>query len=192
MQQGDILQFLQALDAALVEYAQPGERLDLYLIGRSALVLRYGLSLATRDVDIVERTGSPRLEQKALELFGEGTSQAATWGLYLHGVPQGLPPIPQTYCKKSCDLPGDWKVLRPRQPEVHDLAVTKLKRFHAKDREDLPILCDTGDLTPQGLQRALDSAYAFSLDDDEDPGRKRAYENLQRVLAYLNGGSRTL
>jgi hypothetical protein len=192
MEQSKVWQFLQALDAALVEHAQEGERLDLYLIGRSALVLRYGLPLATRDVDMVARMGSAKLQAKALELFGEGTPSARAWGLYLQEVPQGLPPIPQTYCKKSSELPGDWKVLRPKQPEAHDLAVTKLKRFHAKDREDLQILCDMGDLTPDGLERALDSAYAFSLDDEEDPGRKRAYENLRHVLRYLSGEIRTL
>lgn len=34
MQPGEVVQFLKALDAALVEYAAEGERLDLYLIGR--------------------------------------------------------------------------------------------------------------------------------------------------------------
>jgi hypothetical protein len=192
MKPSDVLQFLHALDAALVEYAPEGERLDLYLIGRSALILRYELTLATKDVDMVGRTGNLELERKALELFGPGTTNAATWGLYLQEVPQGLPPIPQTYCKKSSVIPGDWKVLRPQQPEAHDLAVTKLRRFHTTDREDLRILCDAGDLTPEGLERALDSAYAFSPDEEEDPGRKRAYENLRRVIAYLNGATRTL
>jgi hypothetical protein len=192
MRQSKIIQFLHALDAALVEYANEGERLDLYLIGRAALILRYDLALATKDVDVVARTGPPDLEQKALELFGEGTSNAATWGLYLQAVPQGLPPIPQTYCTRSSALPGDWQVLRPMQPEAHDLAATKLKRFHAKDREDLQLLCDAGDLTPEGLQRALDSAYAFGADEEEDPGRKRASDNLRRVIGYLNGESRTL
>lgn len=192
MGQNDITQFLLALDAALAPYAKEGERLDLYLIGRSALVLRYGLILATRDVDMVARMGLPQLEEKALELFGVGTPNAVTWGLYLQAVPQGLPPIPQTYCQKSSAIPGDWKVLRPKQPEAHDLAATKLKRFHAGDREDLRIMCDAGDLTAEELQRALDSAYTFSLDDDEDPGRRQAYQNLRRVIAYLNGEQRTL
>ena len=144
------------------------------------------------DIDMVARMGPLELEQKALELFGEGTSNAATWGLYLEAVPQGLPPLPQSYCKQSTAIPGDWKVVRPKQPEVHDLAVTKLRRFHTKDREDLRLLCDTGDLTPEGLRRALDSAYTFSMDDEEDPGRKWAYENLERVIAYLQAETRTL
>jgi hypothetical protein len=156
------------------------------------LILRYGLTLATKDVDVVGRMGSPELEKRALALFGPGTAHAARWGLYLQTVEQGLPPIPQGYCQRCQDIPGNWLILRPKQPELHDLAVTKLKRFHAGDREDLRIMCDAGDLTVAGLQHALDLAFFFSLDDDEDPSRRRAYGNLDKVIAYLNGSSRTL
>jgi hypothetical protein len=148
----EILGFLEAIDAELVKHAKEGERLDLYLIGRSALILRYGLNLATKDVDIVHFHGS-ELELRAVELFGKGTRNAERLGFYLEPVPQGLPPIPRGYCPRSEDLPGPWRVLRPRQPEPHDLAVTKLKRFHAKDRGDLRILCDSGQLNAERLRR---------------------------------------
>jgi Nucleotidyltransferase of unknown function (DUF6036) len=192
VQPNDILRFLQAVDAELTKHAKAGERLDLHLLGRSALILHYGLGLGTKDVDIVWKAGSPQLEDKALEVFGKGTANAAQWGLYLEAVPQGLPPIPQGYCKRCQEIPGKWQVLRPKQPDLHDLAVTKLKRFHAKDREDLQIMCDKGDLTAERLRSALDLAFAFSLDDEEDPGRKAAYQNVEKVIAYLNGTSRTL
>jgi hypothetical protein len=192
MQKNQILEFLGALDAALTPFAASGNRLDLHLIGRSALILRYGLALGTNDVDVVERAGLPDLETRALELFGKGTPNAARWGLYLQGVPQGLPPIPQGYCKRCQEIPGDWQVLRPRLPEVHDLAATKLRRFHATDREDLRIMCDAGDLTTAGLVRALDLAYAFGADEEEDVGRKQAYRNLTKVTDYLEGRSREL
>ena len=40
----EIVRFLEAIDAELVPYAGPGERMDLYLLGRSALIVRYGPS----------------------------------------------------------------------------------------------------------------------------------------------------
>ncbi len=43
-----ILHFLNDLDAALVPHAE-GERLDLYHIGRSALVWKHGFVAATHD-----------------------------------------------------------------------------------------------------------------------------------------------
>jgi len=151
MGRDEILNFLKAIDAELAGHAEESERLDLYLIGRSALILRYGVTLATKDVDIVHFHGL-ELEHKAIELFGKGTENAERLGSYLEPVPQGLPPIPGGYCKRSQDIPGDWQVLRPKQPEPHDLVVTKLKRFHAKDRQDLRILCDSGELMSDRLR----------------------------------------
>lgn len=185
----EILRFLQAIDAELVEHAGEGERLDLYLIGRSALILRYGLNIGTKDVDIVQVDGLS-LQVKAVELFGKSTGNAERWGFYLEPVPQGLPPIPGTYCHRSEPMPGDWRVLRPMQPDPHDLAVTKLKRFHAKDREDLQILCDSGELDADRLRKGLDSAFAWA--DKEDPDRDLAARNLARVIEYLEGRTRTL
>ena len=182
-----ILRFLHAVDDELAMLVKDGRRLDLYLIGRSALILRSGLNLATRDVDMVGRMGDRELEEQALELFGKGSLGARTHGLYLEEVPQGLPPIPGGYKNRARELPGNWRVLRPREPEAHDLAVTKLKRFHAADQEDLKILCDRGDLTAGGLERALASAFMWEADDD--PGHEAAKANLGVVLAYLDTGA---
>jgi len=96
MRRDEIVQFLQAIDAELVLHVAEGERLDLHLIGRSALILRYGLDLATRDIDIVHVHGSA-LEGRALDLFGKGTRNAERLGFFLEPVPQGLPPIPGGY-----------------------------------------------------------------------------------------------
>jgi hypothetical protein len=184
MTSDEILDFLKAVDSELVQHAKEGERLDLYLIGRSSLIVRFGLNLATKDVDIVHFHGS-ELEDKAVELFGKGTVNAERLGFYLEPVPQGLPPIPGGYCSRSEDIPGDWQVLRPKQPQPDHLAVTKLSRFHAKDREDLQILCDSGSLNAENLSNSLTSAFMW--DEAEDPKRKRAYANLQILINYLDG-----
>jgi len=189
MRRDEIVQFLQAIDAELALHVAHGERLDLYLIGRSAPILRYGLDLATRDIDIVHVHGSA-LEGRALEQFGKGTRNAERLGFFLEPVPQGLPPIPGGYFHRAVDLPGSWRVLRPKQPEPHDLAVTKLKRFHAKDRQDLQILCDSDDLDADRLSEALDSAFAWA--EKDDPDRERAAANLRRVIDDLEGRTRTL
>ncbi len=189
MDKSEIVRFLQAIDEELAKHAKEGERLDLYLLGRSALIVRYGLSLATKDVDLVTRGEVPELQVKAFDLFGKGTPNANKWGLYLEGVPEGLPPVPGRYRKLSVELPGDWKVLRPKQLDPHDLAVTKLRRFHAGDREDLRILCDSGDLTREGLERALDSAYPWGMDEEEDPDCKRVNDHFRKVIDYLEGRS---
>jgi hypothetical protein len=192
MAKSRIVEFLEALDNELAKHAQHGQRLDLYLIGRASVLLRYGLTLATKDVDMIGRTDTPELEAKALELFGKDTAAAQRWGLYLEAVPPGLPPVPGRYKSLAVELAGDWKVLRPKQLEPHDLAVTKLKRFHTGDRQDLKIMCDAGDLTRVGLEQALDSAFPFGLDEDEDPWAKPVKRSFQQLLDYLDGRDRNL
>jgi hypothetical protein len=68
--------------------------------------------------------------------------------------------------------------------------VTKLKRFHAKDRQDLQILCDTGQLDADRLREVLESAFVWA--EKEDPDRERAARNLLRVIDYLEGRAKTL
>jgi hypothetical protein len=191
MRTDQILDFLTAVDQELTRHAEEGETLDLYLIGRSALILRLGLDLMTKDVDVVYLHGS-ELQGKAEEHFGKGTPGAERWGFYLEAVSSGLPPIPAGYQGRSENVPGAWKILRPKQLEIHDLAVTRLKRFHPKDRNDLRILCETGRLHADGLRRALDLAFAFAADEEEDPGRKTASANLRVVIDYLEGRRREL
>ena len=163
MENEDIFSFLLAIDDELAKVAADGERLDLYLLGRSALVLGFGVRLMTKDVDVVYTHGSNLLD-RAIEIFGVGTSSAAAHGFYLEAVSSGLPPLPSGYQKRCIAIPGPWRVLRPGRPEIHDLAATKLSWFHARDREDVQILCDTGDLTVDGLRSAVELAFAFSAD----------------------------
>jgi Nucleotidyltransferase of unknown function (DUF6036) len=185
----DLHRFLRAIDAELVHHAKEGETVDLYLLGRSALVLGYGLNLMTKDVDIVHIHDSP-LQTVAEETFGRDTAAAKRLGFYLESVSSGLPPLPIGYTTRCIDVEGPWVVIRPKRPEANDLAVTKLKRFHAKDREDVRILCDRGLLDPATLRERLDLAHTFT--EEGEKGREAAYANLEIVIQYLEGQRRTL
>jgi len=186
--------FLQRIDDRLVLQAQAGERLDLYHIGRSALVLHYGFALSTQDFDIVEQHASP-LEIKLIAEFKKGTPAARELGLYIDPVPAGVPPLPGGYRQRCTEVRGPWRVLRLWQLEVHDLAVTKLKSFRTNDRQDLRQLCDRGLIAKDKLRQALGEAYQFSLpgkDDADDPDRVKAFQHLERVEHYLDGMLPTL
>lgn len=87
-------------------------------------------------------------------------------------------------------MAGTWKVLKVWQPEANDLAASKLKRYAAKDRDDLRHLCDKGFLQAEKLRQSLTNAFIW--DPDDDPIRERAFANLERVIAYLEGKSRDL
>jgi hypothetical protein len=190
--------FLDRLDEELLPSAKQGARLDLYLLGRAALVLSYQFPLSTQDIDIV-RPPDSELANKAIEVLGRGASLARTLGLYLDPVPPGLPPLPHWYARRCTLFPGNWKVLRVWALEVHDLAVTKLKSFRPQDREDLQILCDRGLLDAAKLYESLDAAFPFrspkteDVEDDPDtPDWGKALAGFRRVEAYLKGSSTSL
>jgi len=181
--------FLGAVDDELARHAGKGETLVLYLIGRSALILGYGLQLMTKDVDVIEVTNS-RLFTLAVEVFKKGGAGHAGHGFYLEAVSSGLPPLPIGFERRCVDVPGPWVVIQPKRPEAHDLVVTKLRRFHAGDREDVQMLCDTGEVELGTLRERFNLAYAFS--DMDDPKVEAAVANLESVAAYLVGRRRVL
>jgi hypothetical protein len=80
----------------------------------------------TKDVDVVHVAGS-RLLGIAERLFGRDGPARPEWGFYLESVPGGLPPLPIGFERRTVDVPGSWRVIRPKRPEAHDLIVTKLK-----------------------------------------------------------------
>src|SRR4051794_38084448 len=80
-----LTRFLKALDDAIAQVAEVGEILDLYVIGCAALVLGYGYTRQTGDVDVY-RVGNSELLERAERFFGRGTDNAATYGYYLETV----------------------------------------------------------------------------------------------------------
>ena len=182
-----ILRFLKAIDEALAGQTTEGDRLDLYLIGKAALILFYdvGRDSATRDVDVVQLSQDREpLLQLALELFGARSQAVATRGLYLEAVPSALPPMPGAFRARSQPFAEEsYRVLMVHQLEVHDLVVSKLRRFAAKDRQDIRELCDKGLLRPEELKSAFDSAFVWTTEKDGDDARDNASAALQSVTA---------
>lgn len=181
--------FFDAIDEALARFAN-GQRLDFYLLGRSAMVWRYKATFSTKDIDVV-KLDSP-LEEKAKELFGKDTAKAKELGLYLDLVPDVIPPLPGGFKIRSTEILGNWRVIRLWLLEPHDFAATKMKSFRPQDRQDLRFLCDQGELQADKLRQALEKAWMWSTANDGDPSRDRAFENLQKVIAYLEGRSPAL
>ncbi len=77
-----ILKFLAALDAALVSQAPEVERIDMYVIGKAAVILFYGgeqSGAMTSDVDVVQ-ISHPPVPLLSLEgaFIWDSTHQATT------------------------------------------------------------------------------------------------------------------
>lgn len=185
-----ILRFLTDLDTALVPLAG-GERLDLYHLGRSALVWKHGFAATTYDVDVVGIEGEGQLMTEALRLFGHATPKAQEHGLYLQLVPPGLPPVPAKYKERASEAVEGWVVIRLFELDDHDLAVTKLGRFKPRDTEDLRLMCEEGLLDASTLETRLEGVMWSRKDwheEDGGPEYARAFANLRVVQKFLREG----
>src|SRR5689334_16949472 len=95
--------FLTALDDELAQTARSSEHLGLYVIGCAALVLGYGYTRQTADVDVY-RDGNRELLEQAEKEFGRGTANAATFGYYLETVGTDLK-CPEGFKSRSKSIP---------------------------------------------------------------------------------------
>jgi hypothetical protein len=176
--------FLADVDRALAPAAE-GQVLEVYHIGRSALVWEYGYTASTNDFDFLHPKKGEELLDLALQLFGPGKPKAVEHGLYLEVVYDAFPPMPQAYKKRARRVEGPWDVLRVYHLDPYDMIASKLRRFSAKDRSDIRMLCDQCPIDPVRLEEILETAYPFNLEKDGDEFRDSAFRSLRVVQRYL-------
>ncbi len=159
----NLTSFLVHLDQDLAS----DDKVVLYMGGGAAILLAYEGQLRTEDVDLIgEKAGVlKRLSDKA----GKGSDLHRATEYYLDIVPPGL--FPQEWGwrgrAKRVDVPGvvhiDLRVL-----ELHDLILSKLKRFAGKDREDIRGLCNRGDFESETLRsRFVQARLRYDHDERE-------------------------
>jgi len=124
--------FLTAIDVAFEQ------TLELHCIGGFAIAMLYGLPRPTVDIDCLAVI--PVDEIARLEfLAGQGSPLHTRHGVYLQHV--GIVNIPENYADRLIPIfPSEFRRLRLRGLEAHDLALSKLERNSARDREDLKFL----------------------------------------------------
>ena len=153
---------------------------DLFLLGGCSLILFDDRMGATKDLDVVsERLYSSNEEAAAVlvERFGKTSGRVP----YLDPVPGGLPPLPLGWAGRAVRRPSPSPTLRIWSLDAADLIVTKLRRWHPRDRADVRHVCDRH---PEVRDRlATISAVDFFADDWWEAMEPRR----DRVLAYLDG-----
>ena len=153
---------------------------DLFLLGGSSLVLFDGRIGATRDLDVVAERLHGSHEQAAailIESFGESSGRVP----YLDPVPGGLPPLPLGWSARAVRRPSPSDTLRVWSLDPVDLIVTKLRRWHPRDRADVRHVCDRHPDVRDRLAVVSESDF-FEVDWWEQMAPRR-----DRVLAYLDG-----
>ena len=126
------LPFLRAVDEQL------GGLTAVHCLGGFVIATLYGLPRATADVDIIEAQGSADLRALA-RIAGKGSELAKRHRFYFDVVT--IADVPEHYADRLIDLfPREFKNLRLRAFEPHDLALAKLVRNADHDREDVKLL----------------------------------------------------
>ena len=129
----------------------------LHCIGGFALAMLYGLPRPTVDVDCL--TVIPIEKTTLLQsLAGHGSVLHKKYGVYMQQV--GIVTVPENYAERMRPIfPEAFRRLMLLGLEAHDLALSKLERNSARDREDIKYLARAAPLD----RSILESRYQAEL-----------------------------
>lgn len=152
-----LLDYLGVLDRRLVD---TGKSTLLYLSGGAAVVLAYGSTERTKDVDAFVAERNQVLDE--LQAWaGKNTAVAKREGYFFEVVPPIYPLAPGMF-DRALPLKGlNLQAITPFAIELHDIIVTKLGRYHAKDRSDIELLTRI----PGFRHERLTELYALARDE---------------------------
>jgi hypothetical protein len=140
--------FLSDIDRALYK------PVVLHCIGGFAVAMLYNLPRPTVDVDcfsVVPEEEIARLQS----LAGRASPLHRQHSVYLQHV--AVVTVPENYAERLKPLPGaHFRRLKLFGLEAHDLALSKLERNSARDREDVKFLARAAPLTLSMLKRRYD------------------------------------
>jgi hypothetical protein len=132
-------EFLRAVDAAWS--LKTDHKIPLHVLGSTALFLQTDYVRGTKDGDVLQtrHIASP-IRERLLELAGPKSKLAVNYGMYIDIVSPNIPMLPMS---------SEWHAypLRLQHFEVevldiHDVVVSKLKRWHAGDRDDVRAMAE--------------------------------------------------
>lgn len=173
--------FIRELDRA---WDRPtGEKTVLRIIGSTALMLQADYERGTKDSDILETDDLGRgTRARLLALAGKGTELHGRHRLCVEFVSSGFPLIPQKPLWLDVpDLNENLVHFHIEVLDVVDVVVSKLRRFHAHDVQDIEAMVDRG-LVPHEtlIKRFLAAVDCFTLDSRAEDLPK-CVKNLNRV-----------
>lgn len=164
----------------------------LHLIGATALALTVGHDRGTRDADVLTMIDlGPDAQAHLLTLAGPGTRLAQRWKMHVELVPNGVPFLPRPTAWCDVALPDAPATVRVRALDVVDVAVSKLKRFHANDQADVDAMIRAGHIAHEALVERFLSAVDGLLGDAREQDLPRYVRNLHTVERDMLGVDET-
>lgn len=180
-----IERFLKEIDANWTPIG--GEPITLQLIGSAALMLQTNYERGTKDGDVLEsRDGSPAIKEQLLDLAGRGTDLHKQFRIYIDVVNRAILFLPQGPIFHP--LPNvKLKNFKAEVLDIHDVVLSKLKRYNSDDASDIRAMVDQNLLDHKRLiERFKMAAEWFSM-DARAPDVPRYLRNLHQVERDLLG-----
>jgi hypothetical protein len=180
-----IREFLRDVDGAWMPTASP--KIPLRIIGSTALMLQASYERGTKDSDVLETVdlrGDTRTRLEAIA--GRGSKLHVRHKLYVDIVSGALPFLaPSPRWLEVPDLNPDLTSFHVQVLDVVDVVVSKLKRFHAFDLQDIEAMVERG-FVDHGvlIERFREAVDGYLLD-------ARA-EDLPKYVANLHQVERDL
>lgn len=151
--------FLHDLDT---ELAGPTE---IHCLGGFVVAEYYGVARPTSDVDIIQVRGASTVLD-VQRIGGKGSALAKKHRVYIDIVT--VADVPERYEERLIDVyPGEFRNLKVRVFERHDLALAKLGRNQDYDREDIRRLAQGPGLDVAILEQRYRDELRWQLENPE-------------------------
>ena len=138
---------------------------EIHCLGGFVVAEYYGLARPTSDVDIIQVRGAANVADMQ-RIGGKGGVLARKHRVYIDIVT--IADVPQRYEERLIDAyAGEFRNLRVRVFERHDLALAKLGRNQDYDREDVRRLADGPGLDPTILEQRYRDELRWQLGNPE-------------------------
>lgn len=155
--------------------------ITLQVIGSAALMLQTDYDRGTKDGDVLEsKTDKDAIKAQLLALAGKETDLHKRLRLYIDVVNGAILFLPQKPAfHPLSDLP--LKNFSVEVLDVVDVALSKLRRFHSDDKNDIRAMADRGLLDHKRLVTRFNGAVDWFSMDARAPEVKRCLRNLHAV-----------
>jgi hypothetical protein len=187
-----IRDFLRDLDRAWTPVASPN--IPLRIIGSTALMLQANYERGTKDSDVLETADLDANTRARLEeIAGKGSKLHIRHRLYIDIVSGSLPFLPPSpQWLDAPDLNGALASFHVQVLHIADVVVSKLKRFHPYDLQDIDAMVERGRLDHGVLVEHFREAVDGYLLDARAEDLPKYVANLHQVERDLYGVPETM
>ena len=174
-----IKEFLTEIDARWKPIGE--EPITLQIIGSAALMLQCDYDRGTKDMDVLEaQGGSPAIKEKLLAMAGKETDICKQFRIYIDVVTRAILFLPQRpIFHPLASLP--LKNFKIEVLDINDVVLSKLKRYHSDDKNDIRAMAEKNMLDHKRLVTRFKAAADWFSIDARAPDVSRYLRNLNKV-----------